>query len=32
VMTKDGLYTAQENELWHSDYRYRQLERELLSR
>lgn len=30
VMTKDGLYTAQEDELWHSDYRYRQLEREVL--
>jgi len=31
VMTKDGLYTAQEDELWHSDYRMRQLERLVIS-
>lgn len=30
VQTKDGLYTAQEDEVWHSDYRYRLLEREVL--
>lgn len=26
VDTKDGIYTAQQDEIWHSDYRYRQLE------
>ena len=30
VPTKDGLYEAQQDELWHSDYRYRQLERQLI--
>jgi len=26
IDTKDGIYTAQQDEIWHSDYRYRQLE------
>ena len=31
VETLDGLYKAQEREIWHSDYRYRELERKVLS-
>jgi hypothetical protein len=30
VQTVDGVYTAQEAEVWHSDYRYRELERSIL--
>jgi hypothetical protein len=29
VITKDGVYTPQTDEVWHSDARYRKLEREL---
>jgi hypothetical protein len=29
VQTKEGLYTAQDEEVWHSDRRYRELERKL---
>ena len=29
VQTKDGIYTPQTDEVWHSDARYRKLEREL---
>ena len=29
VQTLDGVYTPQENEVWHSDARFRRLEREL---
>ena len=29
VQTKDGLYTPQTDEVWHSDARYRKLEREV---
>lgn len=32
VPTKDGIYEAQQDELWHSDFRYRQLERQLIDR
>lgn len=27
VKTRDGVYTAQDNEVWHSDQRFRELER-----
>ena len=30
VQTKDGLYKAQVDEVWHSDDRYRSMERQLL--
>lgn len=30
IPTKDGMYTPQLNEVWHSDARYRKLERDLL--
>lgn len=30
VQTKDGLYKAQVDEVWHSDDRYRLMERQLL--
>ena len=30
IITKDGLYTAQKDEIWHSDERYRKLEQELI--
>ena len=29
VLTKDGTYTPQTDEVWHSDVRYRRLEREI---
>lgn len=29
VVTKEGKYTPQTDETWHSDYRYRALERKL---
>ena len=29
VVTKEGNYTPQTDETWHSDYRYRELERKL---
>ena len=29
VQTKDGIYTPKTNEVWHSDKRFRLLEREL---
>ena len=29
VQTRDGIYTPQTDEVWHSDARYRRLEREL---
>ena len=29
VSTKDGIYTPQKDEVWHSDARYRELEREV---
>jgi len=29
VPTKDGIYTPQTDEVWHSDARYRRLEREV---
>lgn len=29
VVTKEGKYTPQMDETWHSDYRYRALERKL---
>lgn len=29
VITKEGKYTPQTDETWHSDYRYRELERKL---
>lgn len=29
VITKEGRYTPQTDETWHSDYRYRELERKL---
>ena len=29
VQTKDGVYTPQTDEVWHSDARYRKLEREV---
>lgn len=32
VPTKDGIYTPQTDEVWHSDKRYRQVERDLLYR
>lgn len=27
IQTRDGIYTVQEEEIWHSDKRYRELER-----
>ena len=30
VQTKLGVYQAQTDEVWHSDYRYRQLEQEVI--
>ena len=32
VQTIDGIYTPQTNEVWHSDARYRRLEREIYSK
>lgn len=32
VPTKDGIYEAQDDEIWHSDYRYRQLELQVINR
>ena len=32
VQTKDGIYTPQTDEVWHSDARYRRLEREVYSK
>ena len=29
IQTKDGIYTPQTDEVWHSDARYRRLEREV---
>ena len=29
ITTKDGIYTPQTDEVWHSDARYRKLERDL---
>lgn len=29
IQTKDGVYTPQTDEVWHSDARYRKLEREI---
>jgi len=29
IQTKDGIYTPQTDEVWHSDARYRDLEREV---
>lgn len=29
IQTKDGIYTPETNEVWHSDKRFRLLEREL---
>ena len=29
VITREGIYTPQTDEVWHSDARYRKLEREL---
>lgn len=29
VQTHDGIYTPQTNEVWHSDKRYRELERNI---
>jgi hypothetical protein len=29
IQTKDGIYTPQKDEVWHSDARYRKLEREV---
>jgi len=29
IQTKDGIYTPQKDEVWHSDARYRSLEREV---
>ena len=31
IQTKDGVYTPQTDEVWHSDARYRRLEREIYS-
>ena len=31
IDTKDGIYTAQQDEIWHSDYRYRQLELKVIN-
>jgi len=31
VDTKDGMYKVQQDEIWHSDYRYRQLELKVIS-
>lgn len=31
INTKDGVYTPQKDEVWHSDKRYRDIERKLLS-
>lgn len=30
ITTKEGIYTPQTDEVWHSDARYRKLERDLL--
>ena len=30
INTKDGVYTPQKDEVWHSDKRYRDIERKLL--
>jgi len=32
VQTRDGIYTPQTDEVWHSDARYRRLEREIYSK
>ena len=32
IQTVDGVYTPQTNEVWHSDARYRRLEREVYSK
>ena len=32
IETKDGIYTPQTDEVWHSDARYRRLEREIYSK
>ena len=32
VQTRDGIYTPQIDEVWHSDARYRRLEREIYSK
>lgn len=29
VVTQEGIYTPQTDETWHSDYRYRELERKM---
>jgi hypothetical protein len=31
IESKEGLYTPQTDEIWHSDARYRRLEREILA-
>lgn len=31
IQTIDGIYTPQTNEIWHSDARFRKLEREIYS-
>ena len=32
IQTKEGIYTAQLEEIWHSDKRYREIERKLFTR
>ena len=32
IQTRDGIYTPQTDEVWHSDARYRRLEREVYSK
>ena len=32
IQTVEGVYTPQTNEVWHSDARYRRLEREMYSK
>jgi len=32
IQTEEGVYTPQTNEVWHSDARYRKLERELYNK
>jgi hypothetical protein len=31
IQTIDGIYTPQTNEIWHSDARFRKIEREIYS-
>ena len=32
IQTRDGIYTPQTDEVWHSDARYRRLERQVYSK